>query len=113
MKYLETFGVSETPEVVHETNIDAMFFFLSLHVNLPNTFEAIARYILGGIVNCEGDNIHFLRDKWIELSIKDFERKGRGSLRGIYFIKYPGQIKLSDWGEALKNKIFKEKIIVF
>ena len=27
MKYLETFGVSETPEVVHETNIDAMFFF--------------------------------------------------------------------------------------
>ena len=52
MKYLETFAVSETPEVVHETIIDAMF-FLRLHVNLPNTFEALARYILGRIVNCE------------------------------------------------------------
>ena len=88
-------------------------FFLRLHVNLRNTFEAIARYILGGIVNCEGDNIHFVRDKWIELSIKDFERKDRDSLRGIYFMKYSAQIKPSDWGEALKNKIFKEKLIVF
>ena len=29
MKYLETFAVSEMPEVVHETIIDAMFFFAS------------------------------------------------------------------------------------
>ena len=26
IKYLETFAISETPEVVHETIIDAMFF---------------------------------------------------------------------------------------
>ena len=44
MKYLETFALSETLEVVHETIIDAMF-FLRVHVNLPNTFEAVTRYI--------------------------------------------------------------------
>ena len=44
MKYLETFALSETLEVVHETIIDAMF-FLRVHVNLPNTCEAVTRYI--------------------------------------------------------------------
>ena len=112
MKYLETFAVSETPEVVHETIIDTMF-FLRLHVNLPNTFEALARYILGRIVNCEGDIIHFVCDKWIEPSIKDCEREDRGSLRGVYSIKGPAQIRPSDWGEALKNKSFKESLIGF
>ena len=72
MKYLETFEVSGTPEVVHKTIIDAMLFFLSLHVNLPNT---LTRYILERIVNCEGDTNHFLCDKWIEPSIKDYERE--------------------------------------
>ena len=62
MKYLETFAVSETPEVVHETIIDAMF-FLRLHVNLPNTIEVVVRYILGRIVNCEGGIIHFVCNK--------------------------------------------------
>ena len=72
MKYLETFAVSETPEVVPENNIDAMF-SLRLHVNLPNTFEVVARSILGKTVNSEGDTIHFVCDKWIEPSIKDCE----------------------------------------
>ena len=62
MKYLETFAVSETPEVVHETIIDAMF-FLRLPVNLPNTIEVVVRYILGRIVNCEGGIIHFVCNK--------------------------------------------------
>ena len=53
MKYLETFAVSETPEVVHETVTDAMLFLL-LHVNLPNMFEAIARNFN-----------HFVCDKWV------------------------------------------------
>ena len=88
-------------------------FFLRLHVNLPNTFEAVARYILGRIFNCEGDTIHFVCDKWIEPSIKDCERGERGSLRGIYSIKGPAQIRPSDWGEASKNKSFKESLIGF
>ena len=88
-------------------------FFLRLHVNLPNTFEAVARYILGRIFNCEGDTIHFVCDKWIEPSIKDCEREERGSLRGIYSIKGPAQIRPSDWGEASKNKSFKESLIGF
>ena len=70
MKYLETNAVSKTPEVVHETITDAVF-FLHLRENLPNTFEAVARYILGRIVNCKGDAIHFVCDKWIELSRED------------------------------------------
>ena len=87
-------------------------FFLRLHVNLRNTFEAIARYILGGIVNCEGDNIHFVRDKWIELSIKDFERKDRGSIssnRGIdkrernLFHQISGTDKTIRLGRSLKE----------
>ena len=39
MKYLETFAVSQTAEVVHENTIDAIC-FVRLRVNLPNTFEA-------------------------------------------------------------------------
>ena len=80
MKYLETFAISETPEVTHKTIINAMF-FLRLRVNLPNTFEAIARYFLGRTVNCERDTNHFVCDKWIEPSINDCEREDRGSLR--------------------------------
>ena len=59
-------------------------FFLRLHVNLPNTFEAIERYILGRLVDCEGDTKHFVCNKRIKLSIKDCKREDRGSLRGIY-----------------------------
>ena len=77
MKYLETFALWETPEVVHKTIIDAML-FLRLYVNLPNIIEAIARYILGRIVNCEGDTKHFVCNKWTEASIKDCEREDRG-----------------------------------
>ena len=56
-------------------------------------FEAIARYILGRIVNCEGDTNRFVCGKWIEPSIKDCEREDRGLLRGTYSIKIPAQIK--------------------
>ena len=67
MLYLETFAVSETLEVVHETIIDATL-FLHCHVNLPNTCEAIARYILGRIVN------PFSSRKWNDLAL--YQAKG-------------------------------------
>ena len=70
-------------------------------MNLPNTFEAVARYILEGIVNCEGDTIHIVCDKCIEPSIKDYEREDRGSLNGICSIIVLAQVRLTDWGEAL------------
>ena len=82
-------------------------------MNLPNAFAALARYILGRIVNCEEDTIHFVCDKWIEPSIKDCEREDRGSLGGIYSIKGQVQIRPSDWGEALKYKYFKESLMGF
>ena len=41
----------------------------------------IESYILGRIVNCEGDTNHFEYDNWIEPSIKDCEREDRDSLR--------------------------------
>ena len=81
-------------------------------MNLPNTFEAIARYIFGRIVNCEGDTNHLVYEKWIEPLIKDCKRVDRGLLRGIYSIKGPAHIWPSDWGEALKNKTFKESLLV-
>ena len=112
MKYLETFAISETPEVTHKTIINAMF-FLRLRVNLPNTFEAIARYFLGRTVNCERDTNHFVCDKWIEPSINDCEREDRGSLRGIYSIKGLSQRIPSDSGDTFKNKTFKENLLVF
>lgn len=62
MKHLETFAVSETSELVHKTIIDAMIFLSGLHMNLPNTFEAIARYILSRNANWEGDTKDFLCD---------------------------------------------------
>ena len=54
---------------------------MRLHVNSPKIFEMIERYILGRIVNCEGDTNHFEYDNWIEPSIKDCEREDRDSLR--------------------------------
>ena len=75
MKYLETFAISEMPKVVHKTIVDAMFFFFNFHVNLPKTFEVIARYILGRIVNYEGDTNHFVCGKLNEPSIKESEKK--------------------------------------
>ena len=50
-------------------------------------------------------------DKQTEPSIKDCEREG--SLRGIHSIKYPAQIRPSDWGKTLKNKTFKDSLIGF
>ena len=73
--------------------------------------EAAARYILGKIVNCKGDIIHIVCDRWIEPSIKDCEREDRGLLTGIYSIRRPAQIRPSDCGEALNNKFFKECLI--
>ena len=82
-------------------------------MNLLKILEVIARYILGRTVNCEGDTNHFVCDKWIELSIKDCEGEDRDSLRGIYSIKRPAQKRPSDWREALKNKMFKERLLFF
>ena len=84
---------------------------MRLHVNLTNMCEAAARYILGKIVNCKGDIIHIVCDRWIEPSIKDCEREDRGLLTGIYSIRGPAQIRPSDCGEALNNKFFKECLI--
>ena len=58
--------------------------FFSVLMWIYQTLFILARDILGRIVNCEGATIHFVRDKWIEPSIKDFERDDRRSLRGIY-----------------------------
>ena len=44
-------------------------------MNLPKILEVIARYILGRIVNCEGDTNYFVCEKWIELSIKAKEKE--------------------------------------
>ena len=70
-------------------------------MNLPKILEVIARYILGRIVNCEGDTNHFVCEKWIELSIKakDKEKRERDSLRGVYSMKSPAQKRPSDWRE--------------
>ena len=88
-------------------------FFLRLRLNLPNTFEAIARYFLGRTVNCEGDTNDLIRDKRVEPSIKDCEREDRGSLRGIYSIKGLAKRRPWYWGEAFKNKTFKGSLPVF
>ena len=77
---------------------------MRLHVNLPNTFEAIARYNLGRIVNCEGDTNHFVCDKWIEPSIKNCEREDRGSLRGVsLFHQRSSTDKTIRLGKSLKE----------
>ena len=80
-------------------------YFLRLHLNLPYTFEATARYILGRIVNCEGDTNQGGGGGWGEPPIKDCEREERGSLRGIYSTKGSAHIRPSDWrlGISLKE----------
>ena len=44
---------------------------------------------------------------------KGLWREDGGSLRGIFSIKCPTQIRPSEWGEALKNISFKESLIGF
>ena len=58
-------------------------------MNLPKILEVIARYILGRIVNCEGDTNHFVCEKWIELSIKakDKEKRERFVKRSLFHEK--------------------------
>ena len=98
MKYLETFGVSETPEVVQETIIDEMFSFFCVFMWNEDAKKR-KHYI----------NDRFLNHFWCFWNCGE----DRGSFRGFYSIKGTTQIRPSGWGEALKNKTFKESLLGF
>ena len=89
MKPLES-EVTATPTLpINTTIIDALFVLhLQTSSSLPSSFGAIAHTLLQKVMYAEGDVIHFVTDKWLTPSIKD-------------------------WNQALKNNHFKESLIEF
>ena len=112
LHHLESKIVSSPPSSVDVTIVDAMF-FMHLQVNLPGSFDEVARCFLAQLTKFQRKVIHFVSVKWISPSIKDDAREGRSEVTSSYCIKGPGQKRRNNWQETLKNTIFKKALIAF
>ena len=74
---LETRVKTVPPDTIDITIIDVTItdaiFLLHLHPNLLVSFGGATRYLLARIMEFEGNEIHFVSDKWITPSITDYE----------------------------------------
>ena len=113
LHHLESKVLTSDPSSVDITIIAEMF-FMHVHINLPTTFDGVARYLLSQIMRFDGKVVHFVCDKWITPSIKDNKRQSRSELASSYCIKGPSQKRPTNWLEALTfNTKFKESLIKF
>ena len=80
-------------------------FLMHLQVNLPDTFGGIAKYVLRSLMNHDCQEIHFVTDKWVSLSIK-YEHDQRGSSSMTYRISGVGWTK-TPWQFVASTKEFK------
>ena len=76
LDHLEKFAVSEKPNKISATIVDAMFYFC-LQTNLPETFGGVSQHIFKALCQMSGEEIHFIFDKTVCPSIKDIERTSR------------------------------------
>ena len=102
-KYLKTKTVSHRP-------INTNFYCNWWHV-LSSFIFKLTCYIL----ECDGQVIHFIADKWKDPSIKDCERTARSNeIRMVSCqIKGVSQKRSSNWLAALQNSKFKSSLIAF
>ena len=96
LAHLEKRINTEPPKEIDAYIIDASFFVhLFSNTTLPVYFGEIAR-ILKKILECPGEIIHFVVDKWIKPSIKDIEREKRNASEFEYRITGPTQKRPSN-----------------
>ena len=82
-------------------------FFLHLHKELPANFGGVAKYLLRKILQRDGRMIHFVSDKWITPSIKDYERRSRNATDISYHIIGVAQKRPTSWFAAVHISSFK------
>ena len=114
MQYLENKVKSNSPEHIDVTIIDASFYFHLLPgAALPTKFGGISSHILRKIMASEGDEIHFVSDKWLSPSIKDCERAARDGSVDSFKITGGNQKRPANWMSALRNAGFKESLVKY
>ena len=84
-RHLDSKVKSSSSTSISVTSIGAMF-FMHLQVNLSDIFGGIAQYLLKSLKNHDYQQIHFVTDKLVSLSIKNCERDQRGSSSRTYQI---------------------------
>ena len=88
-----------------------MFLVLSL-VDLPPTFDGIAKVILSCLVRHE-IRVDFVCDTYNHPSIKHITREDRGSVEGEVKVSGPEQRRPKDFNTALKSESFKTSLLRF
>ena len=73
---------------------------------LSSSFAAVARSLLQKVMYAKGDVIHFVTDKWLFPSIKDWDRDSRTSSSTAFNITGPSQKCPSNLNQALRNNHF-------
>ena len=107
MKCLETEipCTESSVSCVTVTLIDGVF-FLHLMVEPPHSFGEIATMLLKMICMQPGKEVHFVCDKYLSPSIKDAERRSRGSNAFNSFeIAGAAQKRPNNWINALRNPL--------
>ena len=90
LHHLDSKIVSSPPSSVDVTIVNAMF-FMHLQVNLPASFNGVARCVLAQLTKFESKVIEFVSYEWISPSMKDDAHKGHSKVTSSYCIKGPGQ----------------------
>ena len=78
MKHLQSKVKRTPPTSTNIVIIDAMF-FMHLHVDHPDTFGGITKYLLRSLMNQDCQEIHLVTDKWVSPSIKEREHDQKES----------------------------------
>ena len=113
LDHLEKFAVSEKPNKISATIVDAMF-YLRLQTNLPEIFGGVSRHIFKALCQMSGEEIHFIFDKTVCPSIKDIQRTSRERNDTLtYIITRPFQKRPTDWLKAMKIDSFKKSLVQY
>ena len=113
LDHLEKFAVSEKPNKISATIVDAMF-YLRLQTNLPEIFGGVSRHIFKALCQMSGEEIHFIFDKTVCPSIKDIQRTSRERNDTLtYRITKPFQKRPTDWLKAMKIDSFKKSLVQY
>lgn len=113
LRHLETFDCEKVnPYEINTILIDAMFFLRSLNTT-STTFGNFARTLLLKLCRLPCNEIHFVSDKYITPSIKDFERAARGEGANACEVIGKSQKISGCFSDLMRSKNFKTSLIKF
>lgn len=112
MHKLESFVKDPAMPTDIEASIVDATFFLHVQRQLPLTFGEIAKILLHQLIKMS-HQVHLVCDVYHTPSIKDAERKKRGSEDLVFSITGPEQTRPKDWQSALKQSSFKVEFMRF